>query len=84
MSNSTDVAGETIWARLYADMDVTTEMYVPFQLGNILGASLAKAETALKKIQREFDLAESAKTSFEDMHAIDMEAKRCRKGPYSN
>ena len=58
-------------------------MYVPFQLGNILGSSLAKAEAALKKFQKEFDLAESAKKSFEDMHTVGVEAKRCRKGPYS-
>jgi hypothetical protein len=83
LTNVKDVAGETIWERFYADKQVTVEMYVPFQLGNILNLSLMKAEATLKKFQKDFDLAEDAKKSFEAMQADDVEAKKCRKGPYS-
>ena len=83
LANIKDVVGETIWNRFYTDVQVSVDSYVPFQLGTILNLSLVKAEATLKKFQKDFDLAEDAKKSFEAMQADDVEAKKCRKGPYS-
>ena len=77
------IAGEQLWERFYNGADVTTEQYVPVQLGCIMTTSLGKAETAMKKYNKEFDFAEKAREQFLELQQGDHHAKHRRTGPYS-
>ena len=78
-----EVAGDTIWDRFFVASDVTTELYVPFQLGTVLNCSLMRAEGPLKKFQKVFDYAQRAKDRFAELQASDATARSNRTGPYS-
>ena len=78
-----DIAGEQLWERFYSGGNVTTEQYVPVQLGIILATSLSKADAAMKKYNKDHDFTDRAKLRFSELQTEDDEAKRQRTGPYS-
>ena len=77
------MVGEQIWERFFLGVDVTTEQYVPFQLGSILNIALTKADAVLKKCAKDWDFTDKAKDRFAELLQEDAEAKRLRTGPYS-
>ena len=83
MTTLQEVVGEQIWERFFVGHEVVLEQYVPFQLGNILNAALARAETALKKYGRDWDFAERAKDRFIELKQEDDTATGKRSRPYS-
>ena len=77
------IAGEQLWERFYQGANVTTEQYVPIQLGCIMTTSLGRAETAMKKYSKDYDFADKAKEKFMELQKGDHDAKHRRTGPYS-
>ena len=76
------VVGEQVWTRFFDARDLTTEEYIPLQLGTILSFSLHKAEAVLKKCTKAHDISGHDVFFTELRRGID-EAKRARTGPYS-
>ena len=78
-----EVAGETIWKRLYAGSNVTMDTLVPFQLGSILQESLARAETAMKAYAKLANYDRQAAERFKELHAEDLEERKAKRGKYA-
>ena len=84
-----DLIGKQVWERFFNGVDVETTQYVPFQLGTIMNAAIARAETVFKRCSKEWDFADKAKEHFAVLLREDAEAKRegtgrycSRPGPY--
>ena len=77
-----EATGETIWTRFYGKTGTASYDYVPFQLGTVLNASLARAGAMMEKLAEENKLQDLAKTSFQGIRSSDEAAKRARTGPY--
>ena len=78
-----DIAGEAIWQRIYGDSTVTDGQLVPFQVREILLASLHAADTAMKDFSKLANYEEQAKARFAKLSEEDSQAKTSRTGPYS-
>ena len=78
-----DIAGQTIWKRIYGDNTVTDGQLVPFQVRDILMTSLRAAETAMKEFSKLANYEEQAKNRFAKLCEEDTQAKKSRTGPCS-
>ena len=78
-----DLAGDVIWKRFYGDAEVTDGSYAPFQLREILLASLKAAEIAMAEFSKENNFDQQAKDRFATFCEEDSNAKRSRSGPYT-
>ena len=78
-----ELAGETLWQRMYNGADVTTDKFVPFQMGNILQESLLKADEKIKVYAKLVDYWPQATHKFMELHEEDAKEKENRSGKYS-
>jgi hypothetical protein len=74
--------GEAIWTRFYGSDAADYHHYVPFQLGAILMASLAKAGAKLEELENGEKLKNQAEKQFRSLQKKDEAAKKARTGPY--
>ena len=79
-----DVAGDTVWKRVYGDSVVTDSQLVPFQMREILLTSLRAADSALTEFAKLANYEEQAKARFAEFHAEDYKAKKGSTAPYSS
>ena len=77
-----EATGEAIWTRFYGKEQVNRDHFVPYQLGTVLGASLAKAGEKLEQLENADTLKEVAAKQFKGFRKKDDAAKRARTGPY--
>ena len=62
--------------------EITSFEYVPFQLGTVLNASLARAGETMKEWAETENLGVQAEASFQGIRKSDEAAKRARTGQY--
>ena len=74
--------GQTIWTRFYGQGQAESHNYVPFQLGVVLNASLARAGTKLEELENGEKLKKQAEKQFHSFSKKDDAAKKARTGPY--
>ena len=74
--------GEAIWTRFYGKDVINQHQYVPYQLGAVLSASLAKAGAKLEELENADALKELAAKQFKGFRKKDDAAKKARTGPY--
>ena len=79
-----DVAGDTIWKRVYGDNVVTDGQLVPFQMREILLTSLRAADSAMIEFSKLANYEDQATARFATFHEEDNKAKKGRTGPYSS
>ena len=77
-----EAAGADIWTRFYGKEQVNRDHFVPYQLGTVLGASLAKAGEKLEQLENAEALKEAAAKQFKGFRKKDDAAKGARTGPY--
>ena len=78
-----DLAGDVIWKRVYEDTPVTDGYLVPFQMREILLASLKAAELTMIEFSKIVNYDVQAKARFDQLIEVDEKAKKARSGPYS-
>ena len=78
-----DLAGDVIWKRFFGDTAVTDGFYAPFQIREILLASLKIADAAMAEFSKDVDFGKEARERFAALSEEDNNAKKSRTGPYT-
>ena len=77
------MAGDDIWKRFYGDNTVLDGQLIPFQMREVLLASLLKADAAMAEFAKLADYEDEARARFLELQQEDIKAKKGRTGPYS-